>query len=197
MKSATPKQRAFLAYLGIRFPDRISLDEAARTLDAAVNDERYAAKLSRWNIDKFQLHPDLYPAGADDFDWQDAVASAAPRKKRGCGAVAVAVIALATVAVAIPIWQAVQARSRTTSASATPLPVAEPVRPPPRAEPKGPAIEAAKARATAAYPALAQPGSALNKEFVARYRRYLAEKPSFFDNPEWPAALAAECVRQP
>jgi len=34
--------------------------------------------------------------------------------------------------------------------------------------------------------------SALNKEFIARMKRYEIEKKEFFSEPDWPIRLAAE-----
>jgi hypothetical protein len=48
-------------------------------------------------------------------------------------------------------------------------------------------------RATKLYPDLAIATSKLNQEFVRRYRQYQKEKPAFFNDPEWPTALAREC----
>lgn len=60
--------------------------------------------------------------------------------------------------------------------------------------PTGPAAEAAKQRAIARYPQLAVAGSALNRAFVERVQRYQRERPSVFDDPEWPTTIARECV---
>ena len=46
--------------------------------------------------------------------------------------------------------------------------------------------------AVARYPNLGVAGSALNKEYVARLKRYQAEKREFFTEPDWPMRLAKE-----
>lgn len=63
----------------------------------------------------------------------------------------------------------------------------------PRALPTGPAAEAARWRAVARYPYLGVAGSPLNKAFIDRVRRYQVERPSFFDQAEWPTLIATEC----
>lgn len=42
------------------------------------------------------------------------------------------------------------------------------------------------------YPDLGQAGSAMNREFVARVKRYRSEKPEFFRDTGWPVTLAEE-----
>jgi hypothetical protein len=51
----------------------------------------------------------------------------------------------------------------------------------------------AQQKAIELYPEVAVAGSPLNKEFVARMKRYQAEKKEFFDEPDWPIRLAKEC----
>jgi hypothetical protein len=51
----------------------------------------------------------------------------------------------------------------------------------------------AQAKAAELYPDLAIPGSALNKEFLGRFRRYQSEKKEYFSQPDWPIRLAKEC----
>jgi hypothetical protein len=53
----------------------------------------------------------------------------------------------------------------------------------------------ATARAIAAYPELAEPSSALKTAFVARHALYRKQRPAFFEQPDWPTALARECAR--
>jgi len=55
---ATPKQRAFLEYLGIMVPG--TKEEASEAIDAAMNDDALAERRSRWTTDRLFLHPDLY-----------------------------------------------------------------------------------------------------------------------------------------
>ena len=51
----------------------------------------------------------------------------------------------------------------------------------------------AQQKAIEAYPALGIAGSELNKEFIARMKRYQLEKKEFFVDPDWPIRLAKEC----
>lgn len=51
----------------------------------------------------------------------------------------------------------------------------------------------AQRKAIALYPDLAVAGSDLNKKFIARMKRYQAEKKDFFTDPDWPLRLAKEC----
>ena len=53
--------------------------------------------------------------------------------------------------------------------------------------------EAAQQKALELYPGLGMAGSPLNKEFVARVKRYKADKKEFFAEPDWPIRLAEEC----
>lgn len=61
--------------------------------------------------------------------------------------------------------------------------------------PDPPASEAeARAWAMQKFPALAERGSPLNQEFVARHNRYRKEKPAFFKDKAWPLLLAEEAA---
>jgi hypothetical protein len=51
----------------------------------------------------------------------------------------------------------------------------------------------AQQKAIELYPDLSIAGSDLNKEFVARVKRYQVEKKEFFTDPDWPIRLAKEC----
>lgn len=53
--------------------------------------------------------------------------------------------------------------------------------------------KAAQQKAVALYPDVGVASSPLNKEFVARMKRYQAEKKEFFTEPDWPIRLAKEC----
>jgi hypothetical protein len=52
--------------------------------------------------------------------------------------------------------------------------------------------QAAQERAIALYPDLGVANSALNREFVARYRQYRIQNPEYFTDPDWPTKLAKE-----
>ena len=58
MSSPSPKQTALLQYLSIGVPS--TKQEASDLIDAAINNEVYAARLSGWNTDRLRLHPRLY-----------------------------------------------------------------------------------------------------------------------------------------
>ena len=51
----------------------------------------------------------------------------------------------------------------------------------------------AQRKAIELYPDVGVAGSRLNKEFVARVKRYQSEKKDFFVEPDWPIRLAKEC----
>ena len=50
--------------------------------------------------------------------------------------------------------------------------------------------EQAKQEAVATYPELGVAGTAVNREYVRRYKLYRSVNPSFFDEPDWPKRLA-------
>jgi hypothetical protein len=47
-------------------------------------------------------------------------------------------------------------------------------------------------KAASYFPALRDAASPLNREFVARHKRYQTEQPEFFKDPAWPLKLAVE-----
>jgi hypothetical protein len=51
--------------------------------------------------------------------------------------------------------------------------------------------EQSKQEAVTRYPELGVAGSAVNREFVRRYKLYRAINPAFFTEPDWPTRLAA------
>ncbi len=55
----------------------------------------------------------------------------------------------------------------------------------------------AQKKAMELYPALVDKNSPLNIEFVARYKRYQAERMDFFTEPDWPIRLAKEISDEP
>lgn len=57
-RRVTPKQAALLTYLGIPVP--ATKDEASDAIDAAIESDAYAERLSGWQQDRLKLHPDLY-----------------------------------------------------------------------------------------------------------------------------------------
>lgn len=62
---STAKQRAILAYLGIKFSPDISKEKAAVLVSDALEDSRLYSRLAKWSVEKFKLHPDIF---ADELD---------------------------------------------------------------------------------------------------------------------------------
>jgi hypothetical protein len=60
--SATPKQKAFLSYLGISFRAAITREEAAALVTAAMENPAEKARIARWNDERLRLHPDIFAA---------------------------------------------------------------------------------------------------------------------------------------
>ena len=50
--------------------------------------------------------------------------------------------------------------------------------------------EESKREAVATYPELGVAGTAVNREYVRRYKLYRSVNPAFFDEPNWPKRLA-------
>jgi hypothetical protein len=80
------------------------------------------------------------------------------------------------------------------------LPSFSPATPPPR-PPQRPAspsdlrfasVEEAKQEAVRRHPQLGVPGSAFNREYLARHRQYKKDQPAFFNDTSWPVYLAEE-----
>lgn len=65
---ATPKQIAYLKYLGVRRAKALSKDAASQRIEElharAESDRRLAKKIDRWPEVRSRLHPKLYPPGA-------------------------------------------------------------------------------------------------------------------------------------
>lgn len=57
---ATPRQKAFLAYMGVEFPSDITREGAALLVNDLLERSSDPAKISRWNEDRLRLHPDLF-----------------------------------------------------------------------------------------------------------------------------------------
>lgn len=58
--SATPKQKAFLSYLGISFSARLTKEQAAALVTAAMENPAEKARIARWNDERLRLHPDIF-----------------------------------------------------------------------------------------------------------------------------------------
>ncbi len=50
--------------------------------------------------------------------------------------------------------------------------------------------EQAKRQAVSVYPELGVAGTAVNREYVRRYKLYRSVNPAFFEEPDWPIRLA-------
>jgi hypothetical protein len=50
--------------------------------------------------------------------------------------------------------------------------------------------EQSKREAVALYPELGVEGTAVNREYVRRYKLYRSVNPGFFSEPDWPRRLA-------
>ncbi len=61
-ESATEKQKALLAYLGVSFSAEISKDQAALLVNDAMEDAKNGGRLVQWNTDRLKLHPELFAA---------------------------------------------------------------------------------------------------------------------------------------
>jgi len=57
-KGPSPKQRAKLAYLKINWPT--TREEAGEALDEIQGDPLFSDDLKAWDLEKYDLHPDLY-----------------------------------------------------------------------------------------------------------------------------------------
>ncbi len=95
----------------------------------------------------------------------------------------------------VPFWGMVLASCRPAPVAPT-KPEASPGPSAPRARTLTPAEEhlereeASKREAVATYPELGVAGTAVNREYVRRYKLYRSVNPAFFEEPNWPKRLA-------
>ena len=61
-ESATRKQRALLAFLGIAVEDVLSRTQAALIISDAMEDAACSGRFSQWQAERLTLHPDLFAA---------------------------------------------------------------------------------------------------------------------------------------
>ena len=61
-ESPTPKQRAFLAYIGIPLSTLTTKEEGAILVSEAMEDPKMSARVLQWNDDRLRLHPDIFSA---------------------------------------------------------------------------------------------------------------------------------------
>ena len=57
---ATPRQKAFLSYMGIPFSPAMSKEQAAMLANDAMENPKDARRLQQWNVDRLRLHPDIF-----------------------------------------------------------------------------------------------------------------------------------------
>jgi hypothetical protein len=57
---ASAPQKAFLSYMGVSFPPEITAEEAERLTREVSEDTSLAARKSRWEDDRLDLHPELF-----------------------------------------------------------------------------------------------------------------------------------------
>ena len=65
-KGPSPKQKAKLAYLKIDWPT--TREEAGEALDEIQGDPYYRDELKAWDLEKFDLHPDLYEEDGRSYE---------------------------------------------------------------------------------------------------------------------------------
>ena len=63
---ATPKQKAFMTYLGIPFSSGTTKEQAAMLVNEAMENPKLNARVLQWNDDRLTLHPDLFAAEAEE-----------------------------------------------------------------------------------------------------------------------------------
>jgi hypothetical protein len=61
-EAATPKQRAFLAYMGLPCPEEMGKEQAALLINDTMEEPKNAARIARWTDDRLKLHPELFAA---------------------------------------------------------------------------------------------------------------------------------------
>ncbi len=59
---ATPKQKAFLSYVGTNFASNLTKDQAAILMTEAMESTSLHRRVTQWNDDRLKLHPDLFAA---------------------------------------------------------------------------------------------------------------------------------------
>ena len=57
---ATARQKAFLSYIGVRFPTDITRERAAILASEAVENPKSSARVKQWDEDRLKLHPELF-----------------------------------------------------------------------------------------------------------------------------------------
>ena len=133
---------------------------------------------------------------ADSEAVRESDGSAEDESRSGCAWLLFIVVG---VVVGVWLWPSRNVKpangSPPSSAVVAPVPEKTAISPQPHVAPSAAESLVAQKRAIAIYPALGVAGSPLNREFVARHKRYQTEKPDFFADPEWPTKLAVECAK--
>lgn len=57
---ASDRQKALLSFLSIPLPSGVTREQAAALLADATEDPKNAARLAKWNTDRFRLYPELF-----------------------------------------------------------------------------------------------------------------------------------------
>ncbi len=64
-RPASARQKALLHFLGIQFPDSISLNDAALSISDAFENPKLTERLAKWGSEKLRLHPELFQEELD------------------------------------------------------------------------------------------------------------------------------------
>ena len=62
IEPASARQKVFLGYLSIDFPEDLSKEQASALLNDAIEDPGFADQIGRWSAERLRLHPDLFAA---------------------------------------------------------------------------------------------------------------------------------------
>lgn len=64
IEPATAKQKAFLSYLSVPFPEDLAKEQASILLNGAMDDPAFGEQIGKWGAERLRLHPDLFAAEA-------------------------------------------------------------------------------------------------------------------------------------
>jgi hypothetical protein len=179
MRRVTPKQKAFLEYMGIPVPPSLSLEQASQIIDEAKWDDRFSVRFETWNYEKGRLHPNLYP--------ELAGFSLTPIPKHSGSSllgIAIAIGALVLICCVVAVLSGDGAPA--TKPVGSPNPRAATLKHDPTT------VLESQRRAVASYPRLGLAGSPENARFVALVASARRQRPALFENNDWPMILARE-----
>jgi hypothetical protein len=57
---ATEKQKAFLAFMGVRVEPQVSMEQAGELINQASADSANRERMTLWNVERLRLHPELF-----------------------------------------------------------------------------------------------------------------------------------------